>query len=54
MNNDGELAVDVVDEPAMATLLHKEMAIRGVDAMAARSREERLGYEELFNALRLR
>lgn len=43
VNNDGELAVDVVDEPAMATLLHQEMATRGVDGRAARSKEERSG-----------
>ena len=46
MNNDGELAIDVVDEPAMAQLLQEEMTARGVDGHAARSREERCMLED--------
>ena len=41
VNNDGELAVDVIDEAAMATLLNKEMAARGIDGRTARAKEER-------------
>ncbi|RXG58833.1 Protein phosphatase 1 regulatory subunit 12A [Armadillidium vulgare] len=46
VNNDGELAIDVVDEDDMAKLLQEEMDKRGIDCDASRSREERRMLED--------